>query len=323
MSENIYTGNGNGNGQGHGTEAELPELNATKEVIEKGLVFIELKETVRQKLDLPPLVPIFKTDLDQELAGGQIAISAMAAGAEALKLVQPHLAEYDRFLARYYLLEGERLMTLEPRDLYQAQRYFQKALDADQDVISAEGAFYLAALVGGDDQEEAVRLYRLSTELNPQAAAPHFELGRLLRERRDLPGALEEFEAAYRLEPTSARLLYEVGDTHLLANDYLKAQASYRRAVELEPEQWMLPIKLGISEYHLQTYPAAIRHLRSGLDLSPDELVEGFAQNLYIEGLYYLALAYRDSGRPDQARKLFRAVLQLNPQHAEALAALD
>ena len=288
--------------------------------ISKGLVFIELKDEVRQRLELPGMVPIFKTDLDEELKSGQIAPAAFAAGIEALKILSPEVKEYDRFLARYYLLEGQR--NLETQETYKAHRFFQKALDLEQGDLSAEAAFYMAALIGEADPEQAIHYYRLSIELNPAAATPHFELGRLLRERRDLPGALEEFETAYRLEPTSANLLNEVGETHLMADDLPKARAAFAQAAILEPEIWFLPVRLGMVEYNLEEYPAAIRSLRKGLDLAPEALEGDFTQNLYIEGLYYLGLAFRDSGRSDQARKLFRSVLQLNPLHEGAQGAM-
>ncbi len=300
-----------------------PELNYTKTTIQRKLVFIELKEEVRERLGVPPLVPIFQQDLAQEIAGGQIAPAALAAGMEADKLLRPGLTAYDRYLARYYLLEGQRALQAAEQDDFQAQRNFQKALDLNQADLSAEAAFYLAALASAEDPEQAIQYYRLSVELNPQTAAPHFELGRLLRERRDLPGALAEFEMAFRLEPHSANLLNEVGDTHLLADDLSKARAAYQRAAELEPEQWVLPVKQGLAEYHLGQFPAAIRSLRDGLDLAPDALEEGYTQNIYIEGLFYLGLAYREIGRPDQARKLFKAVLQFNPHHAGALEGLS
>lgn len=307
MSDNTETG-----------KKRPTKRDTTRAAIQRELVFIELKDEVRERLELPTMVPIFKSDLDQELAKGQIAPAAFAAAIEALKLLQPDITDYDRFLARYYLLEGQRALEEEPRDDYQAQRYFQKVVDLDQDELSAEGAFYLAALVSADDPDKAIKFYRLSIELNPQAAAPRFELARLLRERRDLPGALEEFEAAYRLEPDSANLLSEIGDTHLMAEDLPKAEAAYRQAAELEPEYWVLPVKLGIIEYDRQEYPAAIRDLRRGLDNAPNELDEGFTQEFYIDGLYYLALSYRATNRPDQARKLIRAVLQLDPGHEGA-----
>jgi tetratricopeptide (TPR) repeat protein len=288
--------------------------------IAKGLVFIELKDEVRQRLELPGMVPIFKTDLDEELKTGQIAPAAFAAGIEALKLLSPEIAEYDRFLARYYLLEGQR--NLEAQDSYQAQRFFEKALDLNQTDLSAEAAFYLGALVGEADSEQAINFYRLSIDLNPVAATPHFELARLLRERRDLPGALAEFEEAYRLEPTSANLLNEVAETHLMVDDLPKARAAFLQATILEPDIWFLPVRLGITEYNMEEYAAAIRSLRKGLDLAPEALEDDFTQGTYIEGLYYLGLAYRDAGRPDQARKLFRSVLQLNPQHEGSREAL-
>jgi tetratricopeptide (TPR) repeat protein len=301
---------------------ERPDDQVTRQAIERGLVFIELKEEVSDRLDLPRLVPIFQQDLDREMSSGQIPPSAFAAGIEALKLLKSNVDEYDRFLARYYLLEGQR--ALEQKDEYQAQRYYQKALDLDQSDLSAEAAFYLGGLLRVADPEEAIRLYRKSIELNPKAASAHFELGLLLRDdRRDLQGALEEFQAAYRLEPDSANLLNEVGDTQVMADNLGQAKASYKRASELEPEYWVLPVKLGITEYNLDEFPNAIRDLRAGLDLAPDELDTEFTSALYVEGLYYLGLAYRENGRPDQARKVFRAVLNIAPDHPAASQALS
>ena len=296
-----------------------PDIN--REVIERGLVFIELKEEVSERLELPTIVPIFRQDLEREIGEGQLPPSAIAAGIEALKLLKPDTEEYDRFLARYYLLEGQK--AIEQTDNYQAQRYYTKALELDQDTLSAEAAFYLARLLAAADPAEAERLYQDSISLNPQAASAHFELALLLRERRDLAGALAEFETAYRLEPDSANLLNEVGDTHVMADNLSQAIVTYRRASELEPEYWVLPVKLGMTEYNLNSFAEAIRDLRIGLELSPDELDSEYAANLYLEGLYYLGLAYRESGKPEQARKLFRTVLNLAPDHPGTLEAMS
>ncbi len=299
-------------------QEEGPE-NTTRQAIQRGLVFVELKEEVKNRLNLPGLVPIFKEDLDRELPGGQIPPAAFAAGIEALKLLHPEKTEYDRFLTRYYLAEGQ--TSLEQNELFPAQRSFRKALDLNQGELSAEAAFHLASL-SGSDLDEAITLYRQSITLNPRAASPHFELALLLRERRDLPGALQEFEAAYRLEPKSANLLSEVGDTHLMADDPGRAKTAFKRASELEPENWALPVKLGLIDFNLGNFSGAITGLRKGLDLAPEELGDEFSVGLYVEGLYTLGLAYSQNGKPDQAYKVFRAVLNIAPDHQGAREAL-
>lgn len=303
------------------SEAQSLSPELARQAIERGLVFIELKEEVSDRLELPTLVPIFKEDLDREMGRGQIPPAAFAAGIEALKIINPDADEYDRFLARYYLLEAQR--AIEENDTYQAQRYYEKAYELDQGELSAEAAFYLGRMLAEADPDEGIRFLRESIKLNPNAAAPHFELALLLRERRDLQGALDEFETAYRLEPTSANLLNEVGDTHLMADDLPKARVAYKRASELEPDYWALPVKLGLTEYNLGEFPAAIKDLRAGLDNAPEELGDDFTISLYVEGLYYLGMAYREQGRPEQARKVFRAVLNIAPDHPAALEALS
>jgi tetratricopeptide (TPR) repeat protein len=303
------------------SEAQDERQAAARQAVERDLVFIELKDEVSDRLELPAMVPIFQQDYEREIARGQLPPSAIAAGVEALKLVKPDVDEYDRFLARYYLLEGQR--ALEQTDNYQAQRYYQKTLELDQGELSAEAAFYLARLMTEADPEEAIHLYQESIKLNPAAASAHFELGLILRERRDLQGALSEFEAAYRLDPDSANLLNEVGDTHLLADNLGQAKAAYKRAIELAPDYWVLPVKLGITEYNMHEYAEAIRDLREGLELAPEELDTNSSMYLYIEGLHHLGMAYRDNGKPEQARKVFRAVLNIAPDHPEAQAELN
>lgn len=287
--------------------------------IENELLFIELKPEVSKRLDLPKRVPILKADLEEEYKTGVIPPSAFAAGVEALKLLQPNINQYDTFLARYYLLEGRR--AIDAKDLYEAQRFYQKALDLNRNNLSAEAAFYLAALSEGDP-EQAMAYYRRSIELNPQAATPHFELARILRERRDLQGALNELNQAAILEPNSAAVLNQIAETYLLANDLEAARVAYRQAVAIEPTSWVLLVKLGITEYDMGEYRAAIKDLRTGLDAAPDEM-EANSQSFYVQGLYYLGLAYRESGDKIRSRKLFTAVLGLAPDHAGASEALS
>ncbi len=284
------------------------------------LLFIELKDEVRQRLGLPTRVPILKSDLESEFKNGTIPPSAWAAGIEALKLLHPNLLEYDTFLARYYLLEGRR--ALDERDEYAARRFYQKALDLNNGALSAEAAFYLAAL-SRSDHDQAIHYYQRSIELNPNVATPHFELAKLLRERRDLQGALTAFSRAAELEPTTINIFNQIAETYLMANDLGAARNAFHEALAVEPNNWILLTKLGLTEYKLGDYAAAIKDLRRGLDNAPDELDEDGSQSFYAEGLYNLGLAYQQSGDAIRARKLFKTVLSFAPEHNGALQALS
>jgi tetratricopeptide (TPR) repeat protein len=77
-----------------------------------------------------------------------------------------------------------------------------------------------------------------------------------------------------------------------------------------------------MAEFRNGENAAAIRDLRSGLDNAPDELSDNYDMQMYVEGLYYLALAYAEIGRPDQSRKLYRAILEIDPAHQGAIAGL-
>jgi len=284
------------------------------------LLFIELKDEVRQRLGLPTRVPILKSDLESEFKNGTIPPSAWAAGIEALKLLHPNLREYDTFLARYNLLEGRR--ALDDHDEYAARRFYQKALDLNNGALSAEAAFYLAAL-SRSDHDQAIDYYQRSVELNPNVATPHFELAKLLRERRDLQGALTAFNRAAQLEPTTVNIFNEIAETYVMANETTAASDAFRAAIAIEPNNWILLVKLGLAEYKLEDYAAAIKNLRRGLDNAPDDLEEDGSQSFYAEGLYNLGLAYQQSGDALRARKLFKTVLSFAPEHSGAVQALS
>jgi tetratricopeptide (TPR) repeat protein len=288
-------------------------MTDSSEKIKQNLVFFELKPEVAARLELPTVVPILQTDYDQEINRGQISPAAIAAGIEALKLLKSDTVEYNPFLARYYSLEGQSFMQENPPDYFQAQKSLQKAIDLNVNTFSAEAAYYLATLLQPDDPDAAIRYYRRSIELYPKAASAHFELALLLRSRRDMQGAMDEFLEAYRLDPDSANLLNEIGDTHLINNDWGKARISFARAYELDKAYWVLPLKLGIADYQVEDFRAAIKHLRAGLEKTPDALSDTGEQELYLQGLYYLALSYRNLGDPVRAQRLYQSILQIAP----------
>ena len=296
-----------------------PQLAALK----NELVLLDLRPDARERLNLPLEgdIPVLGTGLADDLKNGQIPAAAIAAGIEVYKRLEPTSGEYDRFLAIYYNALAHR--ALEQQDSYEAQRNFQKALDLDQGNMSAEAAYYLGILIAPDDLTKSIEYLRRSLVLNPAAPAANFELGRFLREQRDLEGAVAAFETAYALDRTSANALSELGETYLMVNDTTKARLAYERAVEIEPDHFVLAVKLGMLRYQDGDLAGAITILRRGLDNAPYELTGGETEAVYIEGLYYLGLAYRDSGKPAQARKLFEAVLDIAPEYQPALTALD
>ena len=78
---------------------------------------------------------------------------------------------------------------------------FHEALRLDP---NDDGAHYNlgVALMLKHDSDGAIAQYREALRLNPKNAAAHYALGKRLRfDKQDLHGALEEFHAAYTLEP--------------------------------------------------------------------------------------------------------------------------
>lgn len=89
------------------------------------------------------------------------------------------------------------------QDLDGAIAQFHEAIRIDP---NDDGAHYNlgVALMMKHDANGAIAEYREAIRINPKNAPAHFGLGKRLRfDKRDLPGALEQFRLAYSLAPTN------------------------------------------------------------------------------------------------------------------------
>lgn len=89
------------------------------------------------------------------------------------------------------------------QDLDGAIAQFHEAVRIDP---NDDGAHYNlgVALMMKHDPDGAMAEYREAIRINPKNAPAHFGLGKRLRkDKRDLPGALEQFRLAYSLDPTN------------------------------------------------------------------------------------------------------------------------
>ena len=124
--------------------------------------------------------------------------------------------------------------------------------------------------------EQAVAELQKSIEADPDAAAPHVTLGRVLLGLNRPDEALEALEKAERLDPSDAEVPKMVGRVYLqlaatdASADYAsKAEKAFKRALELDPEEQ--------------------------------------------ESLFYLALLYERTGRSEEALEVKQRLLSVNP----------
>ncbi len=114
-----------------------------------------------------------------------------------------------------------------------------------------------------------------------------------------------------------AEKVFRDGEALLKKKDYAAALQKFGAARELDANEGEFHALYGWTYFvvHRETpgaERAAIEALERALSLAPES----------PKGYYYLAQLYRAVGQQDQARKFLRKVLSMDPEHAEAQAAL-
>jgi len=239
----------------------------------------------------------FANEVDAALHTGDAARAAQLCR-ERLAL-RPEDAQSLRYLSQ---IEGA---TGNPEAAVRLGRRACRAVPDDPLAHQALGQ----ALAGAGDWEDAVRSFRECTRLAPQASHGWYNLGIALRRSGDNAAALEAWKQALRCDPKHADSWFAMA--RLLDADGQPRDAldCYERAARCDPT--ILPqlgdrrLARGLPEAALAAYTAAweqgIERPRSGV---------GRGQVLEV------------LGQRDGALEAYRAVLEINPDHAEALALL-
>ncbi len=165
---------------------------------------------------------------------------------------------------------------------------------------------------------DAVALLVEATQARPADAELRLQLGRAQRGMGNVPGAIESFRKALALDPpgklastgTAALLLAE---TLQVQGDAAGAEDAANRAVQLRPGDasgWML---LGLARLSGGNFEGARQALEKARELAPQR-----ADVLHNLGSAYLSL--RDE---PHAEEVFRAALAIDPNDADARAAID
>jgi Flp pilus assembly protein TadD len=135
-------------------------------------------------------------------------------------------------------------------------------------------ALFARALLAQDagDDATATALLRKVITLTPDRAAPHTNLGILLRRAGRLDDAVREYETAIRLDPADAAAYHNLGLIHRSRGAFAEAERAYARALELRPNQADTHYNLGILyELYLNRPQDALTHYRAVVTLgSPD-----------------------------------------------------
>jgi tetratricopeptide (TPR) repeat protein len=95
---------------------------------------------------------------------------------------------------------------------------------------------------------QAERAFKRAIELDPNWAAPHYNLAMLYRNQRK-DAALLEFERAAALSPDNVALITALGDEYFARQQWMQAASAYRKGLAISPDDVNLHMKLGHALY--------------------------------------------------------------------------
>ena len=230
----------------------------------------------------------------------------------------PHLAraveldggtpESSFWLATAYLRRGD-ASSLEP-----TATYFGAAVEAAPRFLRARTRLAVALVSLGQyarAREHAYRALALEPD-SSEAREAHLALGLAAEREGDTRGALAHYERALAADGDYAEALSNLGRLLFVHGDQERALAVLERGCFLHPLYPDVLFQTATAYRGLSRLEDAVLHYRRTLNENPR----------HMRALVGLGRTHLELGHPAQARKLARAALAINPEHARALQLL-
>ncbi|GEM_PF-5136293 len=119
--------------------------------------------------------------------------------------------------------------------------------------------------------------------------------------------ALDEFQAAIKLNPELSTGYYNVGVVFYLKGDYKSARDNFLKAVELDDKSADSYFNLGLAYYQLGDYKESASQLRKAIKLNSND----------AESYLNLALSYKKLGKIKEANKAYESYITLQSDLAD------
>jgi predicted Zn-dependent protease len=256
------------------------------------------EETMRRAVDANPKDPGARLDLAQLL--GQLGKPE-----QAKPVIDELVKQHPDNVAA---LETQFKVAAATKDLASAKSAAD-ALVALQPKL-ALGYFYQGAVAESDKRpQDAVRLYSAALDVQPEAAEPLQALVRLLVGLNRAPEALERLDDVIARFPALPLAANFKGETLLATQHPSDAERAFKTAIERAPKWWVPYQRLSNAESSQGDSAGAIATLQSGISKAEDP------SSLQLE----LAGLFERSGKPEDAIRLYEAVLRKDP-HSDLVA---
>ena len=183
----------------------------------------------------------------------------------------------------------------------EARSFARRAFEADSNSAAAALAMSFAAQADFDIHE-AREMAETAARLAPDSAESLARVAELRLAEGDVGGAKEAAERAVRRDPSSVRALTVLGFVQLAELRSAAALATFVQAVEADPSYPLARLGLGIARLR-NDLQAGREDLQTAVILDPEE-------SLFRS---YLAKAYHEERRPEEAEKELAIAIELDP----------
>jgi tetratricopeptide (TPR) repeat protein len=159
------------------------------------------------------------------------------------------------------------------------------------------------------DTARARVLLEQAVRVNPNLTMARQLLGDIYRRQKDYRRAIEEYEAASRLDPYGYKNQYDLAVTYQFLDRLEDAVAAYLRALKLAPRDLNSNMNLGLVYLALGKTNNALAQLKKAVQISPDS----------AEAQCNYGVALDAAGQLGKAETAYQRALELNPNETVAL----
>jgi len=163
-----------------------------------------------------------------------------------------------------------------------------------------------------NDFSHALEAFQRAVKLGPTSAEAHNWLGVATLERGDLPGAVAEFRKAVSLDPKYARAYTNLGSALAKNGELSEAVGAFQRALALEPDNLVAHLNLGVALREKGDAKGALVHVRLVAEREPDS----------ADVQYVFGQTLQQSADLQGAIEAFESSVRINPEFHEGYYAL-
>jgi len=159
---------------------------------------------------------------------------------------------------------------------------------------------------------EAMEQFEAALKIDPSFASAHYGRANVLSLEGRLPEAIDEYEAVLKLNPIYAAAHYDLGNAFVRAHRIQEAAEQFEKVLQINPRQADAHFALGNLLFDSNRFPEAIEQYEKSLQTDPNRAETHFA----------LGNALLKTNQFPAAMEQYGQAAQLDPRNAEALSNL-